>query len=83
MSWNNHRSKCVSTCCSKFTDDQVKDDRRSRYPLEQGTYLIWGMGAHVSKVSLKYLFKEISKDSSEISILEIVHYIIRENDKLL
>ena len=83
MSWNNHGSKCVSTCCSKVIDDQVKDDRRSRYPLEQGTYLVLGMGPHVSKVSLKYLFKEISKDSSEISILEIAHYIIHENDKLL
>ena len=59
------------------TRNQVKDDRRSRYPLERGTYLIRGMGPHVSKVSLKYLFTEISKDSSEISILGIIHYIIR------
>ena len=35
---------------------QVKDDRRSRYPLERGTYLVRGMGPHVSNISLKYLF---------------------------
>ena len=61
----------------QWVNPQVKDDRCSRYPLERGTYLIRGMGPHVSKVSLKYLFTEISKDSSEISISGIIHYIIR------